>query len=91
MTCTALALVPTNEAKKYAAQLNKCRSYDPSVTGHGEDALDYRSPQRDSPEYASKTISEALRDGLKIAVAPHVDRFATCEAPLACNWRNADH
>lgn len=54
------------------------------------DALVTLQPAADSLLCRIEASAEGQRDGLKGAVARHVDRFAFREAPLTYEWRDSD-
>lgn len=103
MTCVAEALVPTDHARKYAAQLGKHWAHNLSVSEHADDvhvvfpkdargadwpgdALVVLAPEEGALRCRIEASAAGQRDGLKGAVARHVDRFAFREAPLQYDW-----
>ncbi|OYY90247.1 MAG: hypothetical protein B7Y45_08040 [Sphingomonas sp. 28-66-16] len=104
MTISAIARVPTANARKYLQQLCNHWQHTLSVAftpEHGTVAFPRDARGADWPADALVTFDakgDALEvridasapgqlDGLKGAVARHLDRFAFREAPLPFDWR----
>lgn len=102
MSTTSIARVPTANGSRYLQQLCKHWGHNLEVEFTPEkgrvvfprnargaewpgDATLYLTAQADALECRLETSAE----GLKGAVASHIDRFAFREAPLAFEWRDA--
>ncbi len=93
MNHSAIAAVPTASASRYLQQLCKHWQHNLAVpkdargASHPADGLVTFDAQAAALDVRIDASSAEQLDGLKGAVARHLDRFAFREAPLTFDWQ----